>query len=125
MNNDSFNIHSNRALLIGSVQTVLAQVHSVGSTATEPHASGLIDSLVDTLLYWVYCYYKTWFIVKIKEIFLPNTMSCSKNPLVSNQDSSTGMVVAGAALVLERDLQNEKIYQMITLLANQVGPHKM
>lgn len=44
---------------------------------------------------------------------LPNAVGRSKNPLVSNQGSSTSVVEAGATFVLERGLENkEEIYSV-------------
>lgn len=45
MDKDPLNTQCNGAHLVASVQAVLAQIHPVGSTATGPHASSLVDLL--------------------------------------------------------------------------------
>lgn len=62
----------------------------------------------------------------MKRGLLPDAVSRSKNPLVCNQGSSTGVVVAWATLVLERDLQNNKeLANMRNLQVIQVNTQKM
>lgn len=87
MNNDPLNTHCNGARLISSAQPVLAQIHSVGSTAAGPHASSLVGFsrsafVLNSFIIYQYiyqliscilrhyissvCYYKTWFSIEIK-----------------------------------------------------------